>query len=135
AIKASLDYYTTRFGPYQHKIVRIVEFPRYAAFAQSLPNTIPYSEAIGFIARLGDPQDIDYPFYVTAHEVAHQWWGHQLVGADARGATMLSETLAQYSAMMVMEKRYGPDNMRRFLEYELDKYLTGRSGERQRELP
>ena len=135
AIKASLDYYTTHFGPYQHTVVRIVEFPRYAAFAQSLPNTIPYSEAIGFIARLGDPQDIDYPFYVTAHEVAHQWWAHQVVGANAQGATMLSETLAQYSAMMVMEKQFGMPNMRRFLEYELDRYLLGRSTESKREMP
>ena len=111
AIKASLDYYTPSFGPYQHHLLRIVEFPRYASYAQSLPNTIPYSEAVGFIARLDDPKDIDYPFYVTAHEVAHQWWAHQVIGADAQGATMLSETLAQYSAMMVMEKRYGNANM------------------------
>jgi aminopeptidase N len=135
AVKASLDYYTTNFAPYQHHMVRIVEFPRYAAFAQSLPNTIPYSEAIGFIARLGNPGDVDYPYYVTAHEVAHQWWAHQVVGADAEGATMLSETLSQYSAMMVMEKRFGQPNMRRFLEYELDRYLLGRSTESKREMP
>ena len=135
AIKASLDYYTANFGPYQHHIVRIVEFPRYAVFAQSLPNTMPYSEALGFVARLGDPQDIDYPFYVTAHEVAHQWWAHQVVGANAQGASMLSETLAQYSALMVMEKQFGQANMRRFLEYELDRYLLGRSTESKREMP
>jgi hypothetical protein len=135
SVKASLDYYTREFAPYQHPLLRIVEFPRYASFAQSLPNTIPYSEAIGFIARLEDPKDIDYPYYVTAHEVAHQWWAHQVVGADAQGATMLSETLAQYSAMMVMEKHFGRENMRRFLEFELDRYLLGRSAERKREMP
>jgi ABC-2 type transport system permease protein len=135
AVKKSLAYYTANFGPYQHRQVRIVEFPRYATFAQSLPNTIPYSEAIGFIARVEGDDDIDYPFYVTAHEVAHQWWAHQVVGADAAGATMLSETMAQYSALRVMEKEYGSANMRRFLEYELDRYLTGRSAERKRELP
>ena len=32
-----------------------------------------------------DPDDIDYPFYVTAHEVAHQWWAHQVIGADVQG--------------------------------------------------
>ena len=134
-VKKSLDYYTRNFGPYQHHQVRIVEFPRYATFAQSLPNTIPYSEAIGFIARVEKADDIDYPFYVTAHEVAHQWWAHQVIGADARGATLLSETLSQYSALMVMEKEYGAGSMRRFLEYELDRYLVGRSTERKRELP
>ncbi len=135
AMKKALDYYTANFGPYQFHQLRIVEFPRYASFAQSLPNEIPFSESIGFIARVESPNDLDYPFYVTAHEVAHQWWAHQVVGADAQGSTMLSETLAQYSALMVMEKEFGPANMRKFLEYELNSYLVGRSTERQREMP
>jgi hypothetical protein len=135
AVKASLDYYSTNFGPYQYHQLRIVEFPRYATFAQSLPNTIPFSESIGFIARVEKPDDVDYPYYVTAHEVAHQWWAHQVVGADAEGSTMLSETMAQYSALMVMEKTFGAASMRKFLEYELNNYLVGRSTERQKEVP
>jgi ABC-2 type transport system permease protein len=135
--KKSLDYFTAKFGPYQHRQVRIVEFPRYETFAQSFPNTIPYSESIGFIARVNDdnPDDVDYPFYVTAHEVAHQWWGHQVVSADVQGATLLSESLAQYSALMVMKHEYGPDKMRRFLKYELDRYLRGRGTARRPETP
>jgi hypothetical protein len=136
-IKESLDYYSKNFGPYQHKVVRIVEFPRYAAYAQAFPNTIPYSESVGFIAKVNDknPKDIDYPFYITAHEVAHQWWGHQLVGGDTRGSTVLSETLAEYSALMVMKKNMGADKMRRFLHYDLENYLIGRALERKKELP
>ena len=135
AVKKSLDYYTTNFSPYQHRQLRIVEFPRYASFAQSLPNIVPYSESIGFIADLRDPDDIDYVFYVTAHEVAHQWWAHQVIGANVQGGTVMSETLAQYSALMVMEKEYGRDQMRKFLSYELRRYLTGRATETHRELP
>jgi ABC-type transport system involved in multi-copper enzyme maturation permease subunit len=137
AVKKSLDYFTREFGPYQHRQVRILEFPRYARFAQSFPNTIPFSESIGFIAKLDqeDEEAIDYVFYVTAHEVAHQWWAHQLIGGFVQGATLLSETLSQYSALMVMEKEYGPEKMRRFLKYELDSYLRGRGGELIEELP
>jgi ABC-type transport system involved in multi-copper enzyme maturation permease subunit len=135
ATKKSLDYFTANFSPYQHRQVRIVEFPGYASFAQSFPNTIPYSESIGFIADLRDPDDIDYVFYVTAHEVAHQWWAHQVIGADAQGSTIMSETLAQYSALMVMEKAYGREHMRKFLAFELDRYLSGRGRETHRELP
>ncbi|APR79556.1 membrane protein, putative [Minicystis rosea] len=137
AVKASLAYFTAQFGPYQHDMVRILEFPRYQAFAQSFPNTIPFSERVGFIAKV-DPakeDDIDYPYYVTAHEVAHQWWAHQVIGADVQGATLLSETLAQYSALMVMKERYGAGKMRRFLRYELDRYLIGRGTEKKKELP
>jgi ABC-2 type transport system permease protein len=137
ATKASLDYFTREFSPYQHRQVRILEFPRYATFAQSFPNTIPYSESIGFIARVDpdDPKDLDYPYYVTAHEVAHQWWAHQVIGGNVQGATLLSETLSQYSALMVMKKRYGAERMGRFLRHELDRYLSGRSIERNKEMP
>ena len=136
-VKESLDYYTKNFSPYQHKTIRIVEFPRYENFAQSFPNTIPYSEGMGFIAKVDDknPKDIDYPFYVTAHEVAHQWWAHQLIGGNTRGATVLSETLAEYSALMVMKKNFGANRMRRFLRYDLNNYLMGRALENRKELP
>jgi ABC-2 type transport system permease protein len=134
-MKKSLDYFTRNFGPYQHKELRIVEFP-YDRFAEALPNTIPFSERIGFIARLADdPDAIDYAFYVTAHEVGHMWWAHQVIGANVQGATLMSETMAQYSALMVMEHEYGRDKMRRFLKYELDSYLNGRGAERIEEMP
>ncbi|HSV17293.1 MAG TPA: M1 family aminopeptidase [Casimicrobiaceae bacterium] len=137
ATKASLDYYSRNFGPYQHHQFRILEFPRYASFAQAFPNTIPYSESIGFIARVreNDKDDIDYPYYVTAHEAAHQWWAHQVIGGDVQGATALSETLAQYSALMVMKEKYGEAKMQKFLAYELDRYLIGRASEQKKELP
>jgi len=135
ASKKSFDYFTREFGPYQYRQFRILEFPAYESFAESFPNTIPYSEAIGFVVNLTDPKYIDYVFYVTAHELAHQWWGHQVVGRRAQGDTMLVETLAQYSALMVMEHEYGPTRMRRFLKYELDSYLNKRGGELIEELP
>lgn len=137
ATKMSLDYFTKNFSPYQHKQFRIIEFPRYSAFAQSFPNTIPFSESVGFIAKVdeNDPKDIDYPFYITAHELAHQWWGHQVIGAGVQGATMMSETFSQYSALRVMEKKYGKSKMKKFLKYELDRYLSGRGLEHEKELP
>jgi aminopeptidase N len=134
-VRKSLDYFTKNFSPYQHRQVRILEFPRYARFAQSFANTIPYSEAIGFVADLRDPETLDYVFYVTAHEIAHQWWAHQVIGANMQGQSMLSESLAQYSALMVMEHEYGREKMRKFLKYELDRYLRDRVGELVEELP
>ncbi|MEY3174656.1 MAG: hypothetical protein RLZZ436_2570 [Planctomycetota bacterium] len=135
SIHKSLAYYSQHFGPYRHKQARIIEFPRVAEFAQAFPGTMPYSEAIGFIADIRDESDIDYVFYVVAHEMAHQWWAHQVTGANMQGATMLSETLAQYSALMVMEQEYGRDLMRRFLRYEMDSYLRARGAEMLSERP
>lgn len=129
ALKTALAYYQRNFGPYQFGYARIVEFPGYASFAQAFAGTMPYSESIGFAADVRDPETIDYVSYITAHELGHQYWAHQVIGADMQGQTLLSETLAQYSALMVMEELYGEDKIRRFLKFELDSYLNGRKGD------
>jgi aminopeptidase N len=134
-MKTSLEMFGAAFAPYQFHQARILEFPAYASFAQAFANTMPYSEAIGFIVNARDPEKIDLVAYVTAHEVAHQWWAHQVIGASQQGSTMLSETFAQYSALLVMERLYGREQVRRFLKYELDRYLRSRGGEVVEELP
>ena len=134
-MKESLDYYTTNFSPYQFHQLRIVEFPDYVNFAQSFPGTIAYSEAAGFIFDPRRPEKADLVTYVTAHETAHQWWFHHIVSSDMEGMTVLSETLAQYSALMVMERLHGPNNIHRFLREALDGYLRGRGKEPVEERP
>jgi ABC-2 type transport system permease protein len=133
--RAGLDYYQRVYSPYQFSQFRILEFPRYRAFAQSFANTVPYSEGMGFIGRVVKPTDIDFTYFVTAHELGHQWWAHQLIGADVEGSNMLAESLAEYSALQVMAHKYGRDLMHRYLRHELDRYLRGRSGEVRHEPP
>ncbi|WP_282073565.1 ABC transporter permease/M1 family aminopeptidase [Polaribacter atrinae] len=137
-MKASLTYNAKYFSPYQHKQLRIIEFPRtQGTFAQSFANTIPFSEGFGFIAAVDDTNDdgVDYPFAVTVHEVAHQWWAHQVIGADVLGATMLSESLSEYVSLKVLEHQNGKPKMRTFLKEALDGYLMQRTLERKRENP
>ena len=135
AIADTLDYCTKHFGPYKHRQARIIEFPRVSSFAQAFPGTMPYSESIGFIANLEKPDDIDKVTYIVAHEMSHQWWAHQVIGARMKGATLLSETLAQYTALMVMRLKYGDDMMHKFLRYEMDRYLRSRGTEEMKERP
>ena len=135
AMKTALAYYKRNFAPYQFDYARIIEFPGYASFAQAFAGTVPYSEAIGFLAANDDPEKIDYVTYVTAHEIGHQYWGHQILSADQQGGTLFVETMAQYSALMVMKQMYGEDKIRRFLKYELDNYLRNRGSEVIEELP
>jgi ABC-2 type transport system permease protein len=131
ALATSLDYYQANFGPYQFDHVRIVEFPGFQYFAQALPGTIAYSEDLGFVTDFRAAETVDHVTMVTAHELAHQYWGHQLRGAETEGALLLTETLPQYSAMMVAKQMLGEDKIRRGLQFQLDEYLKGRgySGE------
>jgi len=138
AVKASLKYYGDNYSPYQHRQVRIIEFPRtLGARAQSFPNTIPYSEAIGFIAKedKSDKGAVNYAYHVTAHEMAHQWWAHQVIGANVQGATLMSESLSEYSAIKVLEQKYPKAKIRKFMKEELNRYLKGRGEEKVKEQP
>lgn len=136
AVQRSLEYYTKHFGPYYHKQARIIEFPRYATFAQAFPGTMPYSESFGFIANLEDESKNNVIDAVIAHEMAHQWWAHQVVGAKMQGAVMLSESFAEYSSLMTMKQLSDdPMKMEEFIKYDLRDYLGGRSSEIEKELP
>jgi aminopeptidase N len=130
ALKIGLDYDQANFSPYQFHQVRIIEFPApIGTFAQSFANTLAWSEGIGFTMDVRDKSKIDMVTYVAAHELGHQWWAHQVIGANVQGVTMLDETFAQYSAIMAMEHLYGRDQIRKFLKYELDSYLKARGGD------
>jgi ABC-2 type transport system permease protein len=134
SMRSSLAYYGEQFGPYQYKELRIVEFPRYASFARAHPHTITFSEGGAFLTRV-DSGEVDRTFFVVAHETAHQWWGGQVIPVQAAGAGMVSETLAMYSSMMVLEKEYGEKMARDFYEYNMKSYFVGRTVYTNREAP
>ncbi len=134
-VKHSLDIYSKEFSPYQHKQVRIIEFPRYRSFAQSFANTIPFSEGMGFIEDLRYKEKADKVTFVTAHEIGHQWWGHQIMPAYVQGGQVLSESMAEYSAYLVIKKMQGSYMLRKHLKRELDIYLKSRKTEHLDEMP
>ena len=58
-----------------------------------------------------------------------------MIGGNVQGSTLMSETMSQYSALMVMEKEFGKQAMKKFLKYEMNNYLRGRATESKKELP
>jgi ABC-2 type transport system permease protein len=133
AYRDGIQYYSKSYGDFQFKQMRLLEYPKYRTFAQSFPNTVSYEEGFGWVADFSDPTKFDYAYFVTAHELAHQWWGHQVVPNATRGANLISEALAEYTALILTERKYGKDNMKRFLKQEMDGYLRGRANEAKKE--
>ena len=123
-MQAALDYYTSAFGPYPYRELRIVEVPPYSINARAFPSALALSEP-NFITRTG-PGLVDLTFFGTAHEVAHQWWGGQIRPAYAKGRGFVSEALANYSAMLVTEKVLGTAEARRVYDYQMNRYLQKR---------
>jgi ABC-type transport system involved in multi-copper enzyme maturation permease subunit len=131
-MKASLAYFTEQFGPIRYRHLSIVEIPPYGDFGSAHPGMIAFSET--FFGIRADEGDVDEPFYGTAHEVAHHWWGGQVRSAAVPGYSFLSESLANYSAMILTDKTYGPGMARRVYDEQMNRYLRGRA-EQSREVP
>lgn len=133
AMKTSMDTYHDVFSPYQYAQLRIMEFP-FASFAQAFAGTVPFSENIGFVQDPGaveDPKQVDFATYVTMHEIGHQWFAHQVIGAFAKGSNLLSEGLTENATMLAYERHYDFAKARRMHEERTTiQYLTTRTFER-----
>lgn len=128
AMKATIDYSTTHFGPYPFEELRIIEFSRsYGNFAQSFAYTLPFSEAAGFFSKQDSSENrFDDVFRLTAHEVAHQWWGHQIIPAEALGSRFLTEAFAEFTAVQILEQEYGTEKKQLYLDLIRNRYFNQR---------
>lgn len=122
---ASLALYPRLFGPYPHRTMRFVENAAGDLGAHAEPGLVDYGDGFALLNPASDGLDI--VFAVTAHEVAHQWWGQQLTPARVEGAGLLVESLATYSATQVVEDTLGSDQLRAYLDMMRREYQVPRS--------
>lgn len=113
SVKASLTYHTKRFSAYPFRHITVVERGGPGRELSAESAFIDYGE--GFTRFNPDQGEgtADIPFAVTAHEMGHQWWGGQIHYAMSEGAALLSESLAWYTAMGVVEETYGHAHLER----------------------
>ena len=126
SVRASLDYHTRHYSPYPHRQLRLVEYPSSGSGLglTSYPGMIEYSEGFSLVRPEDDARRIDFPFAVIGHEMGHQWWGHQLMPALVEGAPVLSESLAWYSSMMVVEHTFGRDHLMRLVDIMRSQFMA-----------
>jgi len=148
AMSDTMQYANEHFGRYPAKDLRLLEVPRILGLTgYALPQVMLISEHGGFRDQLGDEYNdgmntqpneyssFDQVYRRTAHEVAHQWWGHGLNGADQEGGSILVETLAKYTELMLLEQKYGKEYVRRLLKHEHQRYFDGRARSTENERP
>lgn len=136
AMTDALAFYSDLYGPYPFRELRIIEFPRYSAHKESFAGTIPFSEGLGFVLKIDDPSDdLDVCYYQTVHEVAHQWWDPLSITEQNQDELFHKEGFAQFSALMALRNEFPEEVVRRFLKYDVDQYLSGRTKEGVRENP
>ncbi len=118
-ISASLDYYTAQFGPYPHRHLTVVERGSHGESLSARASVLDYGEEFALFNPHDGPRSLDLVFFAMAHEVSHQWWGWGIRPASVEGEALMAEGLANYSAMQVLEKFYGPAHLQRYLSQVL----------------
>jgi ABC-2 type transport system permease protein len=127
SLSASLAYMTREFGEYPHGQLRLVEYASDGSSLHAFPVNISYEEGFSLFNADADKRDVDFPFAVVAHEVSHQWWGHVLTPPDMEGSALLTESLAWFSAIAIVEETYGAEHMQRLMDVMRDAYLIPRA--------
>ena len=104
------QFLAARFGPPPLKTLAVSPIP--GAFGQGFPgliylSTLSYLDPRDRPAFANDPyQRVFFSDILVPHEVAHQWWGNQVASTGYQDEWMM-EALANYSALMMIEKRKG----------------------------
>ncbi len=118
-IASALEFMSARFGPPPLRTLTISPVP--GAFGQGFPGMIYLSTLSYFGANeaslrgLSDQQQLFFREILYAHEIAHQWWGN-VVTAGGYHDEWLMEALAQYSALLHLEKRKGTKPVEQVLD-------------------
>lgn len=128
--QASMRIFTRYFGALPYGRVAITQQPAFAS-GQSWPSLVylPVSAFLDSTQRwmLLGAGAFNFDYFidgVTAHEVAHQWWGHRVGWASYRDQ-WLSEGLAEFSAGLFLQAtRREPTDYQKSLEQARQQILT-----------
>jgi hypothetical protein len=107
----TLDFLTEEFGPAPIRNLAITPIP--GGFGQGFPglvylSTLAYLDPGQLPPRFRERRDATTFFsdLLEAHEVAHQWWGNMVVPVSYHDDWLI-ESLANYSALLLLERRKG----------------------------
>lgn len=128
SMKQTLDYMQNEFGPYPLDHLRIAELPSFWGFGGfAAAGTISMVEDNLYLVDKRKPEAFELVAKRTIHEVAHQWWGHQLSTQSVSGGQVFVEGFAKYTEGVVMEKQYGMPSLFQLGKSANHTYFTGRS--------
>ncbi len=118
-VEGSLEFMVSKFGPPALPHVTVSPIP--GAFGQGFPGII-YLSTLSYLKSVpgsggATADNLFFDDILQAHEMAHQWWGNRVTASSYRDSWLM-EALANYSALLYLEKAKGV----RSLELMLDSY-------------
>jgi hypothetical protein len=132
-VASALEYMASKFGP--PALAHLTVSPIPGMFGQGFPGLI-YLSTLSYLKSLPASRvpttlqvELFFQDVLQAHEVAHQWWGNCVTAATYRDAWLM-EALANYSALLYLEKRKGGHSVELMLDsYRADLLAKSASGQ------
>ncbi len=135
AYKDGLNYFSKAYGEYPFSNIKLAETPIYSSQISSLSTLDAYAEYFAWNAGFTKPNQVDYCYFTTARLFAQQWWRFQVAPNNTAGSMVIPEGLSSYSALVLMEQKYGKNNMKGILQDEIWPYLAIRRRMNEKEVP
>lgn len=135
AYKDGLGYFDKAYGPYPFNDIRLAETSVFGPRLASFTTMDTYAEYFTWQADFNNPNQFDYCYFVTSQLLAQQWWRFQVAPNNTMGSLDISEGLSLYSALVMMERKYGKENMRWIVLDQLWQYIYVRHRMEEKEHP
>lgn len=122
-VQLTLEYCERNFGAYPFKTIRFAEVSAFTNgfAATAYPTTIYMTEDMIFHCNINADKQQDVINELAGHELSHLWWGNsQIYPEEREGATMLTETLAMYTEMMLLKQMYGKEKVDQKIKMHMD---------------
>ncbi len=139
ALDAARKNYSAWYAAYPWTNLRVTQFPGLAGYAQGFPGNISFSEGIGYMSRPVSKDEeetgtLDVAYYIVAHESGHQWWGNIVMPGKGPGGNIISEGLAEFSALMLLHHELGEEQGKTLRRRWEQQYVFGRSADNERSI-
>ena len=122
--KDGLKYFSSVFGDYPFQAINYAETSQYSPRMGSFTGFDTNPEYFGWNANFNDPNQTDYCYATAVELLAQQWWRFQVAPNATVGSLDIPEGLAKYCTLVMMEKKYGKNNMKWLLQDQIWPYIA-----------
>lgn len=129
AMQQTLSWFEQQISPYSGDVLRLVSMPELdsGGTGYALPQLVLINHRVGVRARQAADAGFSQVYRRAVHEVAHQWFGHDMGNGVPGDGTFLVESLAKYVELVLIEQHFGQDAMQALLDYEKERFARAQA--------
>ncbi|MBU1618915.1 MAG: ABC transporter permease [Gammaproteobacteria bacterium] len=129
AMQQTLSWFEQQISPYRGDVLRLVSMPELdsGGTGYALPQLVLINHRVGVRATQAADAGFSQVYRRAVHEVAHQWFGHDMGNGVPGDGVFLVESLAKYVELVLIEQHFGRDAMVALVGYEKERFARAQA--------